>query len=280
MDGFVEERYIYIDLACGKGEMVEERCFCTLAQEGNAICNEFQHGLGGRGKDNGICMHAGFLMLHMYKQPPIPSRTPVSITILVRLALHNLLQPLHLLLQRPNLQHRHISLDIRLRILNLLRPPFTLHVHFAAHLLPLLHHVLVALADPPVPLDQMRLLRLQPGGHQQQRRIDDAHDVVVETLVAGGGHPPFKRDDEEEDLDDVEGGDEDVFIRGADELHRLLGEEGHVFVNSVVGDVGVGAVVEGDEDVEEDCDVLVVDMADCAGKRVVGGGHLDGTNRP
>ena len=29
-------------------------------------------------------------------------------------------------------------------------------------------------------------------------------------------------------------------------------EEGHVFVDSVVGDVCVGAVVESDEDVEED----------------------------
>ena len=216
-----------------------------------------------RGTTNRICMLKMFMqMQHMYKIMPILSRTPISIT----LPLHNLLQLLHLLLQGPNLQHRHISLNIRLRTLHLLRPPLTLHVQLATHLLPLLHHILIALPDPPIPLDQMRLLRLQPGRHQQQRGIDDAHDVVVETLVAGGGHPPFKRDDEEEDLDEVEGGDEDVFVGGADELHRLLGEEGHVFVNSVVGDVGVGTVVEGDEDVEEDCGVLVVDMANFAGE--------------
>lgn len=35
-----------------------------------------------------------------------------------------------------------------------------------------------------------------------------------------------------------------------------MGEEGHVFVDGVVGDVGVGGVVEGDEDVEEDCGAL------------------------
>lgn len=35
-------------------------------------------------------------------------------------------------------------------------------------------------------------------------------------------------------------------------MHGFEGEEGHVFVGGVVGDVGVGAVVEGDEDVEED----------------------------
>ncbi len=39
-------------------------------------------------------------------------------------------------------------------------------------------------------------------------------------------------------------------------MHGFLGEEGHVFVDGVVGDVGVGGVVEGDEDVEEDCCVL------------------------
>ena len=35
-------------------------------------------------------------------------------------------------------------------------------------------------------------------------------------------------------------------------MDGFLGEEGHVFVNGVVGDVLVGGVVEGDEDVEED----------------------------
>ena len=66
------------------------------------------------------------------------------------------------------------------------------------------------------------------------------------------GHPPFEGEDEEEYFDEVEGGYEDVFVGGADELHGFEGEEGHVFVGGVVGDVGVGAVVEGDEDVEED----------------------------
>ncbi len=65
-------------------------------------------------------------------------------------------------------------------------------------------------------------------------------------------HPPFERDDEAKDLDEVERGDEDVFVWGADKLHRLLCEEGHVLVSSVFGDVLVGGVVEGNQDVEED----------------------------
>lgn len=35
-------------------------------------------------------------------------------------------------------------------------------------------------------------------------------------------------------------------------MHGFLGEESHVFVDSVGGDVFVGGIVEGDEDVEED----------------------------
>ena len=50
---------------------------------------------------------------------------------------------------------------------------------------------------------------------------------------------------------------EDVLVGGADELHGLLGEERHVFVDGVVGDVFIGAVIKGDEDVEEDCFLLV-----------------------
>lgn len=37
-------------------------------------------------------------------------------------------------------------------------------------------------------------------------------------------------------------------------MQRFLREEGHVLVDCVAGDVFVGAVVERDEDVEEDCD--------------------------
>ena len=58
--------------------------------------------------------------------------------------------------------------------------------------------------------------------------------------------PPFEGYDEEDDFDEVERGDEDVFVRGAHELHCLLGEERHVFVYGVVGYIGVGGVVEGD----------------------------------
>jgi hypothetical protein len=64
-------------------------------------------------------------------------------------------------------------------------------------------------------------------------------------------HPPFQRDDEKKDLDKVEGGDEDVFVRGADKLHGFRGEERHVFVSGVFGYVFVSGVVEGDEDIEE-----------------------------
>lgn len=51
-------------------------------------------------------------------------------------------------------------------------------------------------------------------------------------------------------------GYEDIFVWGADELHGFVGEESHVFIDGVVGDVGVGAVIEGDEDVEEDYNLL------------------------
>lgn len=40
-----------------------------------------------------------------------------------------------------------------------------------------------------------------------------------------------------------------------------MGEEGHVFVDGVVGDVGVGRVVESDEDVEEDFYEALVEAA-------------------
>lgn len=47
--------------------------------------------------------------------------------------------------------------------------------------------------------------------------------------------------------------DKNIFIGGSNELHGFLAEECHVLVDGVVGDVFVGAVVEGDEDVQEDC---------------------------
>ena len=81
--------------------------------------------------------------------------------------------------------------------------------------------------------------------------------MVVEAFVPGCRHPPLEGEDEAEDFDEVEGGDEDVLVGGADELYCSLREECHVFVYGVVGYVGVGGIVEGDEDVEEDCNVLV-----------------------
>ena len=43
---------------------------------------------------------------------------------------------------------------------------------------------------------------------------------------------------------------ENVLVRRAHELHRLLREERHILVDGVVGDVFVGAVVERDQDVQ------------------------------
>lgn len=38
-------------------------------------------------------------------------------------------------------------------------------------------------------------------------------------------------------------GYEDVFIRGAHELHGFLREQGHVFVNGIIGNIFVCAVI-------------------------------------
>jgi hypothetical protein len=51
-------------------------------------------------------------------------------------------------------------------------------------------------------------------------------------------------------------GNEDVFIWCADELHGFLGEYGHVFVSGISGDRFIGAVVEGNEDVQKNCKVV------------------------
>lgn len=186
--------------------------------------------------------------------PPIRPTIPTS--------LHQLHQLLHLPPQRPDLQNRHISLDIRPGTLDPLSPAIALEIDLpTTRLLPLLDHVLIGLAIPPVPLDAIRLPLFQPGRHEEQGRVEDGHDGVVEALVAGGGEPPFEGEDEEEDLDEVEGWDEDVFVGRAHELQGLLGEERHVFVDGVVGDVGVGAIVEGDEDVEEDWGGLALGVA-------------------
>ena len=72
---------------------------------------------------------------------------------------------------------------------------------------------------PAIMPNGMSLSSLHKCCYEQQRGVDHAHDVVVEALVALSGHPPFEREDEEEDFHEVEGGDEDVFIGGADELH-------------------------------------------------------------
>lgn len=46
-------------------------------------------------------------------------------------------------------------------------------------------------------------------------------------------------------------GNEDIFIRGSDELHGFLGEQRHELVNGIVGNVFVGTVVQGDEDIQK-----------------------------
>ena len=185
-------------------------------------------------------------------QIEIPPKNPTTSRPPPRARLNQHPQPIHLPPQRPNLQNGNISLDIRPRPRHLLLPALGLEIQFPTQLLPFLRLVLVAVAVAPVPPDLAGLVLFQERRDEEQGGVEGGHDVVVEALVAGGGEPPFEGDDEEEDLDEVEGGDEDVFVGGADELERLLREEGHVFVDGVVGDVGVGGVVERDEDVEED----------------------------
>ena len=177
--------------------------------------------------------------------------------ITLRIRLNHLLQILHLCSQLPNLHNRHISLNVRLRTLHLLRPAIRLKIHLSSHLLPFLCRILITLAMPAIMPNGVSLPSLHERCYEQQWGVDHAHDVVVEALVALSRHPPFEREDEEEDFYEVEGSDEDVFIGGTDELHGFQGEESHEFVDGVVGDVGVGAVVEGDEDVEEDFVVSV-----------------------
>lgn len=46
-------------------------------------------------------------------------------------------------------------------------------------------------------------------------------------------------------------GDENILVRSTDELHGFLREESHVFVDCIVGDVGICGVEEGNEDVKE-----------------------------
>ena len=75
---------------------------------------------------------------------------------------------------------------------------------------------------------------------------------IVELVVALLVHPPLEWKNQEEHLDEVERSDEDVLVGSANELHRLLREESHVLVDSVLCDVFVGRVVESDEDVEQD----------------------------
>ena len=44
---------------------------------------------------------------------------------------------------------------------------------------------------------------------------------------------------------------EDILVGCSDELHGLLTEECHVLVNGVLGDVFVGAVEEGNQDIQQ-----------------------------
>lgn len=45
---------------------------------------------------------------------------------------------------------------------------------------------------------------------------------------------------------------EDVFVWGADELQGALGEEREILVDCVAGDILVRAVIQGNQDVQED----------------------------
>ena len=75
---------------------------------------------------------------------------------------------------------------------------------------------------------------------------------IVELVVALLVHPPLEWKNQEEHLDEIERSDEDVLVGSTNELHRLLREESHVLVDSVLCDVFVGRVVKSDEDVEQD----------------------------
>ena len=77
--------------------------------------------------------------------------------------------------------------------------------------------------------------------------------MIVQALVLLTREPPFEWDDQAEDLDQVERGNEDVFVGGAHEAKGLLGEESHVFVDGIVGDIFISRVIEGDENIEENC---------------------------
>lgn len=57
---------------------------------------------------------------------------------------------------------------------------------------------------------------------------------------------------------------EDILVWCADELHSLLSEQSHVFVNRIIGDILVCTIVEGDEDVEEDCHTLAFPLGLCS----------------
>lgn len=51
---------------------------------------------------------------------------------------------------------------------------------------------------------------------------------------------------------------ENVFIWGTDELHGLLGKDGHVLIGCVTRDILVGTIVECNEDVQKNCYVLAL----------------------
>ena len=88
-----------------------------------------------------------------------------------------------------------------------------------------------------------RLLGFNVCCDEQQRGVKRAHDRIVESFVTVCGEPPFKGEDEAEDFDEVEGGDEDIFIGCPHELQGLLGEESHVFVNGIVGNVFICGII-------------------------------------
>lgn len=168
--------------------------------------------------------------------------TPLAHTTLNQ-RLEHILQLRDFLPQRTDLKNRSVEFDIGLASLHLLIPTISLKVAAMEHLLPFHRHVFIVFTTTPVLLDKPSFLLLEHGGDEEERGVNDSHDHIVETVVAFLVHPPFKGEDEKDHFDEVERGDEDVFVGGTHELHGFLGEESHVFVDGGRGDVFVGRVV-------------------------------------
>jgi hypothetical protein len=51
-------------------------------------------------------------------------------------------------------------------------------------------------------------------------------------------------------------GYEDILVRRPDELHCLLGEHSHIFICCIPGNSFVGAIVQSNQDIEENCQIV------------------------